>query len=49
LVLERGSFITQFKHWKVDHKEMGGQMVLSAIGAPLFDGTYYSSWRENMK
>ena len=24
-------------------------MALSAIEAPLFDGTYYSSWRENMK
>jgi hypothetical protein len=28
---------------------MGGHMVLSAIEAPLFDGTDYSSWRENMK
>jgi hypothetical protein len=28
---------------------MGGQMDLSAIEAPLFDGTNYSSWRENMK
>jgi hypothetical protein len=28
---------------------MGGQMALSTIEAPLFDGTYYSSWRENMK
>jgi hypothetical protein len=28
---------------------MGGQVALSAIEAPLFDGTYYSSWRENMK
>jgi hypothetical protein len=24
-------------------------MVLSTIKAPLFDGTNYSSWRENMK
>jgi hypothetical protein len=28
---------------------MGGHMVVSSIEAPLFDGTYYSSWRENMK
>jgi hypothetical protein len=28
---------------------MGGHMALSAIEAPLFDGTDYSSWRENMK
>jgi hypothetical protein len=28
---------------------MGGHMVLSAIEAPLFDGTNYSSWKENMK
>jgi hypothetical protein len=28
---------------------MGGQMALSAIESPLFDGTNYSSWRENMK
>jgi hypothetical protein len=49
LVSEEGSFKTQFKHWKVDPEEMGGQMVLSAIEAPLFDGTDYSSWRENMK
>jgi hypothetical protein len=28
---------------------MGGQMALSTIEAPLFDGTDYSSWRENMK
>ena len=40
---------TQFKHWKVDSEEMGGQMALSAIEAPLFDGTNYSSWRGNMK
>jgi hypothetical protein len=40
---------TQFNHWKVDPEEMGGQMALSAIEAPLFDGTDYSSWRENMK
>jgi hypothetical protein len=39
----------QFKHWKVDFEETGGHMDLSAIEAPLFDGTYYSSWRENMK
>ena len=24
-------------------------MALSAIESPLFDGTDYSSWRENMK
>jgi hypothetical protein len=40
---------SQFNHCKVDPKEMGGQMALSAIEAPLFDGTYYYSWRENMK
>jgi hypothetical protein len=40
---------THFKHWKVDSEEMGGKMTLSTIEAPLFDGTYYSSWRENMK
>jgi hypothetical protein len=34
---------TQFKQWKLDSKEMGGQMALSAIEAPLFDGTDYSS------
>jgi hypothetical protein len=28
---------------------MGGQMALSTNEAPLFDGTNYSSWRENMK
>jgi hypothetical protein len=28
---------------------MGGQMALSTIEAPLFDGTDYSSCRENMK
>jgi hypothetical protein len=28
---------------------MCGHMALSAIEDPLFDGTYYSSWRENMK
>ena len=28
---------------------MGGHMALSAIEAPLFDGTDYSSWRGNMK
>jgi hypothetical protein len=44
-----GSFKTQFNHWKVDPEEMGGQMALSAIEAPLFNGTDYSSWRENMK
>jgi hypothetical protein len=49
LVSEQGSFETHFKHWKVDPEEMGGQMVLSAIKAPLFDGTDYSSCRENMK
>jgi hypothetical protein len=49
LVLEEGSFKTNFKHWKVDPEEMGGQMVLSAIEAPLFNGTDCSSWRENMK
>jgi hypothetical protein len=40
---------TQFKHRKVDPEEMGGHMALSAIEAPLFDGTDYSKWRENMK
>jgi hypothetical protein len=39
----------QFKHWKVDYEEMGGKIDLSAIEAPLFDGTVYSSWRENRK
>jgi hypothetical protein len=49
-LVSEGRFLqTQFKHWKVDPEEMGGQMVLSAIEAPLFDGTDYSSWRENMK
>jgi hypothetical protein len=28
---------------------MGGHMAFSAIESPLFDGTNYSSWRENMK
>jgi hypothetical protein len=28
---------------------MGGQIVISTSEAPLFDGTDYSSWRENMK
>ena len=28
---------------------MGRQMALSTNEAPLFDGTNYSSWRENMK
>jgi hypothetical protein len=28
---------------------MGGHMALSAIEDPLFYGTKYSSWRENMK
>jgi hypothetical protein len=28
---------------------MGGQFVISTNEAPLFDGTDYSSWRENMK
>jgi hypothetical protein len=36
-------------NWKVDSEEMGGQMDLSAIEAPLFNGIDYSSWRENMK
>jgi hypothetical protein len=45
----RGVPSKQFNHWKVDPEEMGGQMALSAIEAPLFDGTNYSSWRENMK
>jgi hypothetical protein len=40
---------TQFKHWKVDSKEMGGQMALSTNEATLFDGIDYSSWRERMK
>jgi hypothetical protein len=40
---------TQFKHWKVDSEEMGGQIAISTNEAPLFDGTNYSSWRENMK
>jgi hypothetical protein len=39
----------QFKHWKVDSEEMGGQIAISTNEAPLFDGTDYSSWRENMK
>jgi hypothetical protein len=34
---------TQFNHWKVDPEGIGGQMALSAIEAPLFDGTNYSS------
>jgi hypothetical protein len=40
---------TYFNHLKVDPEEMGGHMAVSAIEAPLFDGTNYSSWRENMK
>jgi hypothetical protein len=40
---------TQFKHWKVDSEEISGQMALSTNEAPLFDGTYYSSWREGIK
>jgi len=28
---------------------MGGQMALSTNESPLFDGKYYSSWREGMK
>jgi hypothetical protein len=28
---------------------MGGQIVISTNEAPLFDGTYYLYWRENMK
>jgi hypothetical protein len=40
---------TKFKHWNEDPEEMGGHMALSAIEAPLFNGTYYSSWRKNMK
>ena len=28
---------------------MGGEIAISTTEAPLFDGTYYSSWRENMK
>jgi hypothetical protein len=47
--IRASSFKTQFNHWKVDPEEMGGQMPLSTIEAPLFDGTDYSSWRENMK
>jgi hypothetical protein len=39
----------QFKHWKVDSEEMGGQIAIFSNEAPLFDGTNYSSWRENMK
>jgi hypothetical protein len=38
-----------FNHWKVDPEEMGGHISLSAIEAPLFDGTHYSIWRENVK
>jgi hypothetical protein len=34
---------------KVDLVEMGGQIVISTNEAPLFDGTNYSSWRENIK
>jgi hypothetical protein len=34
---------------KVDSEEMGGQIVISTNEVPLFDGTNYSSWRENMK
>jgi hypothetical protein len=49
LVSEWGFFKTQFNHWKVDPEEMCGQMALSVIEAPLFDGTDYSSWRENLK
>jgi hypothetical protein len=49
-LVSEGRFLqTQFKHWKADPEEMGGHMALSAIEAPLFDGTDYSSWRENMK
>jgi hypothetical protein len=48
LVSEQGSFKTQFNYWKADPEEMGGHMDVSAIEAPLFDGRYYSSWRENM-
>jgi hypothetical protein len=40
---------THFKHWKVDSEEMGGKIAISTNEAPLFDGTDYSSWRENMK
>jgi hypothetical protein len=40
---------TRFKHWKVDSEEMGGQIAIFTIESPLFDGTDYSSWRENMK
>jgi hypothetical protein len=28
---------------------MGGQIAISTNEYPLFDGTNYSSWRENMK
>ena len=28
---------------------MDGQIAISTNEAPLFDGTNYSSWRENMK
>jgi hypothetical protein len=28
---------------------MGGQIIISTNEAPLFDGTDYSSWREDMK
>jgi hypothetical protein len=28
---------------------MGGQIAISTNEAPLFDGTNYLSWRENMK
>jgi hypothetical protein len=28
---------------------MGGHVALFTNEAPLFDGTYYSSWRERMK
>jgi hypothetical protein len=28
---------------------MGGQIVISTNEASLFDGTNYSSWRENLK
>jgi hypothetical protein len=40
---------TQFEHWKVDSEEMDGKIVISTNESPLFDGTDYSSWRENMK
>jgi hypothetical protein len=49
LVSEQGSFKHSLKHWKADPEEMGGHMALSAIEAPLFNGTDYFSWRENMK